>query len=305
MRNITVKKIFALLLTLMMTLAFFGCGGLDKAKEFSENVYEVTATGGATRTASAIAVENYGDGALLITNYHVVMDGESVTVGNKQAEILGYSTYHDLAVLKASGIKVDNPAEFSKDYDGNHYTIGNLAGEGVKVYEGKSEGLTVIVTAKLRGSGNKYVPVIDTTSESGQGMSGGACLNDDGKIIGVTTYGDTGDGIGSVVPGVIAEAVLNAVKNGGQGELDLYGEEGYFVKMLSENELAYLVDARGNLHDSGFKCIVQLGGLYVTEAGKSCQYAEGELITEFAGVNIEGKKSILPVFSALLSRKNP
>ena len=302
MKKVIKKSIIAILL-LVFLVGLFACDNLnghERAEQFKSNVYTVVAESGETKQGSAVAVAEYEDGALLLSNYHVVQNADSINVSGKRAELLGYSVYHDLAVLFIKGITAQNVV-FSSSSAGKNYTIGNLGGDGIRVFEGENVSESgVITTDKLVGSGRKYVPVISTYSESGKGMSGGACLNEKGELVGITTYGDIGDGVGYAVPACIAEACVNAVLDGDREELNIYGDG--TIKMLNEySYFGYRVDNRDEVTANGFIGVVQVNGINVIKTGENCPLSPGDMITEFAGIKIDGKKSIVPLYSALFT----
>ncbi len=313
-KKISVFFAFALVLVSVFSSAC-SCSelrGMEAAEAFLPNVLAVTSKGAVSRAGSAVAVKAVENGKILcLTNYHVVMDADTVTAGGKPAEVLGYSAYHDIAVLEIPYFDGFKSIEFLYGaLSGETYSIGNSGGGGVKVFAGETvKASTVISTKRLTGntSEEKRVPVISSTSRGDEGMSGGALLDGDGRLAGIVTYGEyDNEDFGYSVPIAIASAVLYAAERGDRGELGLMGSEldGYGVVMLTSPEGGIGVLAGGaaaTLHPQGWRGVLQLSGILITAAGGESGLKEGDTVTEVGSVKVSGNASAVALFGELYS----
>ncbi len=312
-------KITALFIVavVLSTVCFSACScsdgndGRERAEAFLPNVLAVTSEGSVSRYGSAVAIKAVENGKVLcLTNYHVVMDADTVTAGGMSAEVLGYSAYHDIAVLAIPYFEGFTSPEFSFDaVSGKTYSIGNLGGNGVKIFDGETvSSSTVISTLRLTGdtSEEKRVPVLSSTSCGGEGMSGGALLDGRGRLVGIVTYGEyDNDNFCYCVPISVASAVLDAAESGDGGALGLFGAglDGYGVGMLTSPEggIGVLVDgsAAAIPHSRGWRGVLQTNGIMVTAAGGESGLVEGDIITEVGRVKVSGKSSAVAIFGEL------
>jgi len=153
---------------------------------------------------------NYTDRMVVITNFHVVQDTESLTVsfrnGNSYpATILGSDPYVDLAVLS-----VDAPLEEFKPLSivsssllkvgdlviavGNPYGLTGSMTTGIVSQLGRT------ITEPMTG-GYPIADVIQISTPINPGNSGGPLLNPKGQVVGITTAIITeSQGIGFAIP---------------------------------------------------------------------------------------------------------
>ena len=287
------------------------CGN-KKAEEFEKYVACVTAyddSSGIVRdVAYGSAVMVYADGGVshFITNYHVIQKGNgvSLSLGNLRlnAEVLGYSEYHDIAVLKVSsdfGMSGTNLGDeivtTVAKQDEELYSLGNLNNEGISMHEGKLLKNTEIVSADSltdRG-GNKYVPTVKVSCNIGDGKSGGAVVTADGELVGIGTYASD-NGEYYAVAADIAVAVYNAVisgeQNGNEVTLikgsdytvtltDAYGGFSFLSKPFYPNSLTGL----------GFTASITSEGIRVIKTGsENHPLKSGDLIVKWNGIDAVG-----------------
>lgn len=187
------------------------------------NIVEVKAT---TETVG----ESYGTGViydtsgLLITNAHVIsyttlsesktFDTFEIRFATKEeyqsATLVKYNLEIDLAILKIcdESIQYDS-IKIGKEnytYGDKVYAIGNTSNYGIAISEG-----TISVPEVNIIYNNIPRVVIQSNIDIASGNSGGALLNDKGKLIGITTF-RTKDSQGNVNYGFAYSIPLKIVK---------------------------------------------------------------------------------------------
>jgi serine protease Do len=159
---------------------------------------------------------------LIVTNNHVVKDGNAVSVtlddGTElKAKVLGSDPRTDIAVLK---VDADHPLPFiqlgnSRDVKPGEWVVamGNPFGLGGTVTAG-------IVSAVSRDIGaGPYDQFIQVDAPINQGNSGGPLFTQDGKVIGMNTaiFSPTGGsvGIGFAIPSDMIRTVSDQLADSG------------------------------------------------------------------------------------------
>ncbi|MBE2223171.1 MAG: trypsin-like peptidase domain-containing protein [Anaerolineae bacterium] len=165
-------------------------------------------------TGSGFLIDTEGH---IITNNHVVADGESFEViyANGQrshATVIGTDVDSDLAVIQAETVADDAtpiPLGNSKELEVGQFVIaiGNPFGEAGSMSIGVVSGLGRTLTSEreAEGGGRYSLPqVIQTDAAINPGNSGGPLLNLDGEVIGVNsairTETGTNTGVGFSIP---------------------------------------------------------------------------------------------------------
>ena len=166
-----------------------------------------------------------GDGGYILTNYHVVEDGETVHIlwldgTEMETEIVGVDSGTDIAVLRFHGDAPDGSTPVPMG-DSDALQIGELAivignpGSGESVLYGT---VTAGIISGLErdeisaGNFSRSVSVIQTDAAINEGNSGGALLNSSGELVGIPTlkmsYSSSSvyEGLGFCVP-------INTVKD--------------------------------------------------------------------------------------------
>jgi len=171
----------------------------------------------------------------LITNRHVLMEAEKVTVqlsdGREfKAEFIDDNAPTDLAVLKikAPAGTVFTAAEFA---DSDQVRVGELAMAIGSPFGFKSSVTHGIISQK--GRGWEEIPVVDfiqTSASINPGNSGGALVDIDGRLIGINTFiktapngGQGSIGIGFAIPSNVALRVAQLIIDGKQSDLAYLG----------------------------------------------------------------------------------
>jgi serine protease Do len=160
---------------------------------------------------------------IVVTNNHVIADGDDITVilndGTRlKAQLLGKDTKVDLAVLK---VKTDKPLRAVKFGDSDKLRLGEWV---IAIGNPFSLGGTVtagIVSARNRDiNSGPYDNYIQTDAAINRGNSGGPLFNLEGEVVGINTaiISPSGGsiGIGFSVPSKSAVPVIEQLKQFGE-----------------------------------------------------------------------------------------
>ncbi len=155
---------------------------------------------------SGVVMKLEGNKIYVLTNAHVINGGVPAVrfYGEDsyyKAEVLGYSSYYDIAVVTVSHktqyeiYDLDGSEYFSAtlDYEtGDHVVaIGNAMSLGIAAYDG-----IISRRSELLDYESKTLPVIRTTAAINAGMSGGALFDMDGNLVGLGTFRMTSMAVG-------------------------------------------------------------------------------------------------------------
>lgn len=316
-----IKKVLAIFaaIAVVSTAALFSacaCNGAGAAEKFVENVVSVSSSGSRDKYGSGVLVCRAGGSPICLTNYHVVSDNNRIMVtpadGNTvTAELLGYSEYHDVAVLKLTADHGLDFADlragglFATAAKGEAYSVGDKGRSGVKVYAGECTAASRVISAATIGNESvvKYVPTIELTCDISSGMSGCAVLNGRGELVGIGAYGED-NGVYYGVAAAVARAVLEAALSGevnDKCEVALFGAqaEGYGAFLTGAyGEASLLAKRNGELHPLGFAGTFMTEGFLVKEVGADCPLPVGAVISELGGAATKAD-GINYVFAAL------
>jgi tetratricopeptide (TPR) repeat protein len=146
---------------------------------------------------------------LLVTNRHVVGDRETAKIftpgGPREAEVIASAYRGDLALLQVSGLPQDglvlDPAAEAALDQGPYFAVGaDIARRQVRVFE---PGTLIAGPAKGAPLGRIHV-----TARMQPGVSGGALVDDDGRLVGIAVGG--GEGRFEALPAGEIEELLAA-----------------------------------------------------------------------------------------------
>ena len=163
----------------------------------------------------------------IVTNAHVIADGQSVLVvladaRQYEAELVGFDSAEDLAVLKAVDAE-DLPTAVLGDSDecwvgDTVYAIGNPL--GVELRGTLTQGIISAIDRRVTMDG-KAMTMLQTTAALNNGNSGGPLINEYGQVIGINTMkmsnsiadaeSATVEGLGFAVPTGRAVTVINDI----------------------------------------------------------------------------------------------
>lgn len=169
---------------------------------------------------------------LVVTNYHVIKDGQEFTVAladrrEFEAELILSDERTDLAVLRIGNGREKLPHLAFKNSDAVEVgdlvlAIGNPFGVGQTVTSG-----IVSALARTHVGVSDYQFFIQTDAAINPGNSGGALVTMDGQLIGINTaiYSQTGGsiGIGFAIPSNMVESVVASARNGGHVKRPWFG----------------------------------------------------------------------------------
>ncbi|MDD9270812.1 S1C family serine protease [Paenibacillus sp. GCM10023248] len=175
---------------------------------------------------SGVIFARNGDKVRIVTNSHVVENGNQFEMVNFQGEhrsatLVGRDRVTDLAVLEADGKDIKVLAEFgdSETLRAGEVAIavGNPLGLGFSptVTQGIISSPKRTIPVALSREGTDYdweMDVIQTDAAINQGNSGGPLVNIDGKVIGINSMkiSDTGvEGLGFAIPINSAKPIID------------------------------------------------------------------------------------------------
>lgn len=262
---------------------YFGEGGSGNNNGNQKQTYEQQAAG------SGIIVGENKSELLIVTNSHVIDDADKLQVqfygqtGKKgvTASLKGNESSKEIAILsvKKSAIPTDIMKKIKKASLGDSETvkvgqgvvaIGNALGYGQSVTSG-------IVSAKDRTAEveNKKLTLIQTDAAINGGNSGGALLDQNGKVIGINVmkYSSSGtssmasvEGMGFAIPISKVKSVISnlekqktrtKVSENKQGWLGISGQdvtsEVSQIYSMPQGVLVYQTSKGGPADDAGIK----------------------------------------------------
>ncbi|MDO9125294.1 MAG: trypsin-like peptidase domain-containing protein, partial [Parvibaculum sp.] len=171
---------------------------------------------------------------LIVTNYHVIKDGQQFTVAladrrEFDAQLVLSDERTDLAVLRIDAGKQKLPHLTFKNSDSVEVgdlvlAIGNPFGVGQTVTSG-----IVSALARTHVGVSDYQFFIQTDAAINPGNSGGALVTMDGRLIGINSaiYSQTGGsiGIGFAIPSNMVESVVASARDGGHVKRPWFGAQ--------------------------------------------------------------------------------
>ena len=164
--------------------------------------------------------QRFGSGVIIssdgyiITAFHLLSGSQSsIKIDEKvyTANLIGFDEYADLAVLKVT-IEDARPIAFSSSDDlqigDTVYALGNPYNLGISVSKG-------IISATGRNLGNPYLDIIQTDAAINLGSSGGAIINENGELVGLSTLiastSGGSDGVGFALPSSRVLSIANEI----------------------------------------------------------------------------------------------
>jgi len=169
-----------------------------------------------TRLGSGVIMDSAG---YLLTNYHVVQNADLITVLLQNglelpAELIGFDTYTDLAVLKVEAINLPiipqraNLQSLAGDVVlaiGNPFNLGQTVTQGV-----------ISATGRTGVNMFNYLELLQMDAAINEGNSGGALINTNGELVGINSRKFTGtnesiQGIFFAIPYSLANKVMRKI----------------------------------------------------------------------------------------------
>ena len=212
-------------------------GGLSLQEIYTKNLPSVvsiscsTQTGIVTGTGVILSERGY-----IVTNYHVVDDAETITIGLTDERILsgllvGADKFSDLAVLYVDAPELI-PAEFG---DSASLRVGDAVAAigdplGTQLQGSMTNGIISAINRGFVLNGHP-IELIQTNTALNPGNSGGPLINCYGQVIGINTMKlseDTVEGVGFAIPSAtVKEIVDQLIRQGyvsGRPALGLTGD---------------------------------------------------------------------------------
>ena len=169
----------------------------------------------------------------IITNEHVIAGATSAQVILQdntvlEAQLVGYHTQQDLAVLKVEA-KDLVPAEFGSSahlqVGDRVVAIGNPLGSALRGT--MTEGIVSAINRNVDVDGTS-MSLIQTTAALNSGNSGGALINEQGQVVGITTLKmmsdyETIEGLGFAIPTRFAKVIVDQIIATGQAATPALG----------------------------------------------------------------------------------
>ncbi len=242
------------------------------------------------------------DDGYIITNYHVIEDGQQfdVTVAGEQyeAELIGSDSSSDIAVLKikdGSGFKAISLGDSSSINIGEWVmSIGSPFGLEQSVATGivSATSRSQILDSETDSYGQStgevtiYPNMIQTDAAINPGNSGGALVNSQGQLIGIntliTSYSGNYSGVGFAIPSNYAISIAQSLIAGEEPSRAFLG-----ITMTTIN--SSIAQMYGFSTDSGAYVSSVVSGSAADEAGIKV----GDIITAFDGEAVTSASDIM------------
>lgn len=244
-------------------------------------------------SGSGIIIGKNDNELLVVTNYHVVEDATTLSVGfidgsAYEAKVKGYDSSKDLAVVAVAreDISKDTLAEISIATIGSSddlkvgeqvIAIGNALGYGQSVTTG-------IVSAKNRRADSDYVQSYDSNDSDGNenginliqtdaainpGNSGGALLNMNGEVVGINSaklastevegigYAIAISDVSDILEDLMNQTTREKVEDGNHGMIGISGstvsQEGYQIYGIPQGVFVAEVTEGGGAEKAGIQ----------------------------------------------------
>ena len=258
-------------------------------------------------SGSCVALDTEGH---ILTNYHVIEGYDNVddqdepviqvVMGDMayDATIVGTDPTSDIAVLKIDpGDEQLTPTEFG-DSDALKVgswvmTVGSPMGEDTSVSTGIVSGINRATTIQLTDTTAYYVGAIQSDAMINEGSSGGAMVNSNGELVGMTTYNasSTGDwaGMSYAIPSNYIKDVVDQLLSYGVAS---HPQLGMHVSNMNDYYAYYSQVASSNTTSS------TLVGAYVQDVMKGSGAEEagiqaGDVITACDGEQIYSANDLI------------
>lgn len=241
--------------------------------------------------------------AYIITNNHVVSDGDNINVTfqsekTSEATVLGSDSYSDLAVLKISKENVTNVAILGKSSESkigdNVFTVGAPLGSEYSgtvtkgIISGKDRMVSVNVNSQ-NGSSDYIMNVMQTDAAINPGNSGGPLLNMNGEVIGINSLKlvqEEVEGIGFAIPIDDAMIYVEKLEKGQTIKRPLLG-----VSLIDKSE-TYGLYSYGILLEKDSPDGVVIGSVENNSPASKAGLEKGDIITKIEDNKISSRAQL-------------
>lgn len=236
------------------------------------------------------------DDAYIMTNNHVVADGDSVKVTfsdntSVDATLLGGETYSDIAVLSVGTDSIKLVADLGDTSQlrvgDTVFTIGSP--EGIEYSGTVTKGVLsskdrMVAVSYSSSTSDYYMKVLQTDAAINPGNSGGPLVNINGEVIGVTNMklvDSSIEGMGFAIP--IEDALYYAaILETGQKVVRPY----FGISMLDVNSDGYYLWQAGITIPEGVTEGVVVYGVEEGSPAANAGFIKGDIILELDGQEI-------------------
>ena len=225
-------------------------------KEVYDSAIYIEATG--TRTSasgSGFVYKIDGDKAYILTNYHVIENGNvyKVTLNDGtevNANLINGDEYYDIAILSISSENVKKAAILGDsdnlELGDTVFTVGAPLGKDYMgtITKGIISGTDRMIAVKL-SKGTYLMEVIQTDASINEGNSGGPICNIKGEVIGITSsklIGSGVEGMGFAIPINKVKELIDDMENGTKVERPYLGVQ--VVDLTNTFALQYYYNIR-------------------------------------------------------------
>ncbi len=252
--NLYFKSIIAVALVALAVFSIFHFSIDRNYLNFEKIVKSVVIIKTRPTRSSAFNEKHIGSGVIIsdegyiATNLHVISGIQNFIVEtndgiNLDANLIGFDKRSDLAILKVTkenGLNFNSIAFAKKNsisVGDNVFAIGDPFGLGLTVTSG-------IVSANNRNTGNPYLELIQTDAAVNPGNSGGALINENGELVGITSkiFSTTGSfsGISFALPvDKLSDIASEIIKFGVAKKASLGNFSIRSIRILYKNQLKY------------------------------------------------------------------
>lgn len=238
----------------------------------------------------------------VLTNYHVIEDGEAytVTIGGEQyeADVVGSDPSSDIAVLKARDASGLTPMEIGNSDDliigewvmtlGSPFGLEQSVATGIVSATSRSQIMdsSTDIYGQSTGETTIYPNMIQTDAAINPGNSGGALVDSEGKLIGIntliTSYSGNYSGVGFAIP---VNYAINLAQQIIDGKTPTHAQLGVSLSTVN----AQMAQRYGLPVDAGAYVAAVSSGSGAAEAG----IQEGDIITAFDGEPVESASDLM------------
>lgn len=256
---------------------------------------------------SGIIISQTDEELLIVTNYHVIENFETLTVtfadeSSVEADVKGTDSSHDLAVIAVpldkisddtmDAISIATLGDSTKLKAGEPaIAIGNALGYGQSVTVGVISALNRETTTTNQSTGETEsdgVKLIQTDAAINPGNSGGALLNANGEVIGINSAklaSTEVEGMGYAIPISDVSDIIDNLMNQKT------------KKKVAESDKGYLGIAGWDVTDEDVQKYEVPRGVYVREVIKgggaeAAGIEVGDVITGLNGTSIGGMEEL-------------
>ena len=251
-------------------------------------------------SATYIRADEDGAGGYLLTNYHIVKDGDAFSARwldgtEMQLELMGYDDGTDIAVLRFEDAAPEGVEPIPMG-DSDALQIGELAicignpGTALEVLYGTvTAGIISGLQREDINAGNfqRYINVIQTDAPINSGNSGGALLNARGELVGIPTlkfglsYTNVYEGLSFCIP-------ISAVK----GYIDQLIDNGKVVRPRMGVTVA-TIDGPEEAMRRYPPCGAQIVTVEADAPAEKAGLKENDVITEINGNRVHSASEVV------------